>query len=204
MGLSATAARAEAFVGGGIGLTWMAPTVAQDYMDSWHRDNYGAGRNCEVLDCNTPPTESGALKLFGGYRFNPYFAVEGFAANFSGFGGSADDGVSVSAISSIDISTLGVAAIGMYPFSSRMSLMGKIGLHNWSAKGNVDLVDSELPGSLTASFDVSGAGQMAGVGLYMEAGDNIAARFEYELFGVKPTGNELMIGFFSVSVMYRF
>lgn len=85
-----------------------------------------------------------------------------------------------------------------------MSLMGKLGTHNWSAKGSVDLVDTGLPDSLTASFDVSGTGQMAGIGLYMEAGDNIAVRFEYELFGVKPYGNELMIGFFSASAIYRF
>lgn len=90
------AARAEAFIGGGMGLSWMAPTVAQDQMDSWHRDNYGAARDCELLDCSTPSTQGTTMKLFGGYRFNPYFAVEGFAADFSGFGGSADDGVSVS------------------------------------------------------------------------------------------------------------
>ena len=51
MVLSANAARAEAYIGGALGVTSMSPTVAEDSVSDWKVAIYGAGTDCDSLGC---------------------------------------------------------------------------------------------------------------------------------------------------------
>lgn len=67
-----------------------------------------------------------AFKLFGGYRFNPYFILEATYLD----GGAPSDTVLGQEIE-IETSGLSVHAIGSIPLRRGWSLFGKLGLTKW-------------------------------------------------------------------------
>lgn len=201
---AAAASGAETYAGGGLGISWMSPTVAGSYLDAWHARNYGPGFNCETLTCDTPAAESGGTKLFAGYRPGRYFAIEAFAAYLGPFGGSASDGLAVTALSSADVWTAGAAIVGFYPIGEDMALIGKYGFHSWSASGHVTVDDTALPGSLAESFSRTGLGDMIGLGIQGDRNANWSIRFEYEMYAINFDRDSLLVGHISGSVMYRF
>lgn len=204
MVLSATAARAEAYIGGSLGATSMSPTVAEDSVSDWNYFEYGPGNDCDALGCTSEEETSGGLKFFGGYRFNPYIAVEGFAAYLGTFDSYADDGYGVDSFASAEVKTLGVAAVGMFPVSERVSLLGKLGAHSWSAEGSIDLWDSVAGDGYAGSYKVSGNDFMGGLGVEINFGERAAMRVELEYFEASTNYTDFGIGLFSVGGMFRF
>jgi OOP family OmpA-OmpF porin len=206
MVLSATAARAEAYIGGSLGSSAMVPTVAEDSINQWNAYYYPGSGDCDALSCYSEEETSGGLKIFAGYRVNPYFAVEGFIAYLGSFDSYADDGYGVDSYATADVSTLGVAAVGMFPVSSRVSLMGKLGAHSWSAEGTIDLLDTDIttPPGYIGSYDTSGTDIMAGLGVHIDIGERAAMRVEFEYFAANTDYTEFGIGLFSVGGMFRF
>jgi hypothetical protein len=207
MVLSATAAQAEAYIGGSLGSTAMVPTVAEDSISQWNAFYYPAGNDCVTLACYSEEETSGGLKIFGGYRVNPYFAVEGFIAYLGSFDSYAHDWTSVEAAATADISTLGVAAVGMIPVSSGgVSLMGKLGLHSWSAEGDIILLDADIttPPGYIGSYSSSGTDVMGGIGVQIDFGANAAMRVEFEYFAANTDYSEFGVGLLSVGGMFRF
>lgn len=203
MVLSATAARAEAYIGGSLGSTAMVPTVAEDSINQWNATYWGPGYDCDTLACYSESETSGGLKFFAGYRVNPYFAAEGFIAYLGSFDSYADDG-GVDSYATADVGTLGIAAVGMFPVSSRVSMLGKLGVHSWSAEGTIDLWDADLGTGYVGSYDTSGTDFMGGIGVHIDIGERAAMRVEFEYFAANTDYSEFGIGLFSVGGMFRF
>lgn len=197
--LSATAARAEAYIGGSLGSSAMVPTMAEDSISQWN----GPGNDCDTLGCYSESNTSGGLKFFAGYRVNPYFAVEGFIAYLGSFDSYADDGW-VDSYSTADVGTLGIAAVGMFPVSSRVSMLGKLGVHSWSAEGTIDLWDWSIGDGYVGSYDTSGTDLMGGIGVHIDIGERAAMRVEFEYFAATTDYTEFGVGLFSVGGMFRF
>lgn len=198
--LSATVARAEGYVGGSLGRSAMVPTVAEDSINQW----YGPGYDCDTIGCYSESNTSGGLKFFAGYRVNPYFATEGFIAYLGSFDSYADDGW-VDSYASAEISTLGVAAVGLIPLGSgKVSLLGKLGVHSWSAEGTVDLWDTVAVDGILGSYSSSGTDAMGGIGVHIDIGERAAMRVEFEYFAANTDYSEFGIGLFSVGGMFRF
>ncbi len=204
MTLAATAARAQAYIGGSLGLSAMEPTVAEDTVNQWNAIVWGPGNDCDSLGCSSQEESSGGLKFFGGYRVNPYFAVEGFIAHLGTFDSYANDGLGVESYATADVRTLGIAAVGMIPVSQRVDLLGKIGVHGWSADGDVILWDDVFDGGLVGSYDASGTDLMGGLGVDIGFGEHLAMRVEFEYFAATTTYTDFGVGFLSVGMMYRF
>lgn len=204
MGLSATAARAEVYIGGSLGVSAMVPTVAEDSISQWNAFFYGPGTDCDTLGCYSEEESSGGLKFFAGYRVNRYFAVEGFVAWLGTFDSYADDGFGVDSYATVDVGTLGVAAVGMIPVSSQVSLLGKIGAHTWSAEGSIDLWDAVEGAGVVGDYATSGTDLMGGIGVQIDFGDRAAMRVEFEYFAATTDYSEYGIGLFSVGAMFRF
>lgn len=74
------------------------------------------------------------IELLGGYKFNPYFSLEGSYVNFGRFGGDV-------ASASIDGWTL--AAVGSYPVTDFVNVYGKVGM----LFSNVDIRMTEFDAS---------------------------------------------------------
>jgi hypothetical protein len=205
MVLPTTAARAEAYIGGSLGAAATDPAIAEDMASSWNAAmGYGPGSDCETLGCYSDQEASNALKVFAGYRVNPYFAVEGFIAYLGTYDSYAEDGFGTFAWASGDIGTLGVAAVGMFPVSSRVSLMGKLGVHSWSSEGDFHVIDTSAGLEGWGTFDDSGTDAMGGVGVHIDIGERAAMRVEFEYFAAETTNTEFGIGLFTVGGMFRF
>lgn len=67
---------------------------------------------------------SGAFGVFGGYAFNPNFAVE---LGYTDLGSVASG--------AIKFTTFDVSAVGSYPINEQFSLYGKLGMANTKEKG---------------------------------------------------------------------
>jgi opacity protein-like surface antigen len=121
-----------------------------------------------------------AFKLFGGYNFNQYFAVE--AAYFDG--GAPEDTVvsfpGARGTLEIGLSGLIVSALGRIPLGDVFSVYGKLGLASYDVdlKGRVngDTVGSES----FSEDDVSYA-----VGASINVGASFELRAEYEAISIE-------------------
>lgn len=205
LAVGATSAHAEAYIGGSLGSSAMEPSVAENSIDQWNALVYGPGNDCDILACYSEEETSTALKIFGGYRVNPHFAVEGFIANFGDFDSYAEDGFGVVASATADVSTVGVAAVGMIPVGDgSISLLGKLGLHSWSADGDVALWDFVAANGYVASYSESGTDLMGGIGMQVDFGINVGMRVELEYFAANTDFSDFGIGLFSVGAMFRF
>ncbi len=65
-------------------------------------------------------------KIFGGYRFNQYLSVEAEYYDFGDLSEGANE---------LSLDGLGVAVVGSVPIHKKFSAFGKIGVHDWDAKG---------------------------------------------------------------------
>ena len=122
-------------------------------------------------------------KVFGGYKLNDYFAIEG---GLYDFGEISDSG------SHLEIDGLSLAAIGLIPVSSNVSLFGKVGIHDWDA----DSIGT-IPSQLTKDNDTDA---FYGVGLDYAVNERWSLRGEFERFEV----DDLDIDVASIGVVFKF
>jgi OmpA-OmpF porin, OOP family len=98
-----------------------------------------------------------AWKLFGGYRFNPFFAVEASYVDFGEIEGTLSTG-SGRRVIPLSQSGLGLAVVGSYGFTPRFSVFGKAGFLMTeqetpaSASGNTQREETELHYGIGARF----------------------------------------------------
>ncbi|MGI9295319.1 MAG: outer membrane beta-barrel protein [Pseudomonadales bacterium] len=192
---SAMADDAGWYLGSGFGV------VAADYKAADFDD--GSTSQTRIDDDDT------AWKLFAGYRFNRYLAVEGgyvdlhnefdekttFSAVSDGTGGNFASLPNGPVSVDIDeITGFATAAVGSYPLTNRFVVSGKLGAVFWEAEQTaLDLQQRE------ASLD--GTDALVGIGAEYRFDNGIAIRGEAErYFDVGETDQDVV----SVSVLYQF
>lgn len=124
--------------------------------------------NTAFLGTTTDDTDT-AVKIFGGYMFNPYFGLELGYIDFGKFTGSAPR--EEWKATSVDFSLVGV--LPLPDTNSNFSLFGKLGVNSWSVD---DFVGGF--GSLTAN----GADMSYGVGAQIDFNRNFGANIQWERF----------------------
>ena len=97
------------------------PVLSQAAENNWYVG--GAVRQGYVDETGIDDDDTG-FNVYGGYRYNDYFAIE---AAYYDFRDVSDGGNKFS----ITGDSLGV--IGSIPVAERFSLFGKVGLHTWDA-----------------------------------------------------------------------
>ena len=133
------------------------------------------------------------FKVFGGYSFNQYFAVEATYFDFGEASGSFDDfGDTVNF--DVGVSGLAASAVGMLPVADMFTLFGKIGYASYDIDAHVDIVGVGSGSSSESESDL-----MYGAGAALSFGQ-FEARAEYEMINVDG-GDANMI---SLSGLYRF
>ena len=104
LSLSATSASAQAYVGGGLG-------VAHHRVD------------CDGWDCDRSPT---GFKLYGGYKFTQFFAVEG---SYTDFGAAKQtDPLDTRSKFNTSLTSFGLGGAAFYDFGSRLSGVARLGI----------------------------------------------------------------------------
>jgi OOP family OmpA-OmpF porin len=124
------------YLGGSLGVSEL------DDDDFFDDDNYGLDDNDVVFG------------VFGGYKFNPYFALEGRYTNFGGF--EIEDRPSGYSDEDVDIDALSVHAVGIYPFgSSGWSIYGQAGLGSVSADTSSGSSETALSFGVGVSYNTT-------------------------------------------------
>lgn len=150
-------------------------------------------------------------KLFMGYNFNKYLALEGFYTNFGEFkvNVSATDGVdTLNTVDSWKASGFGVSGLGILPINNSISLFGKFGLIYWNMQYQWTLNDMvPPPDSISLSDSASGLSPLFGVGAKFDFSEWFGIRAEYERYldiGKKDKTGQFDIDLISVSGVVRF
>lgn len=132
-----------------------------------------------------------AKRVFGGYRVNENFAVEGEYADFgkSTLSFSAKKGTKY-ANASGDFKTkgLGVSVVGSMPIGNTFSVFAKAGAFRWSVKSDFSYADNITPEAGSDSTTANGVKPMVGVGVQFDFDKTFAVRVEHERF--KDVGKE--------------
>jgi len=122
-------------------------------------------------------------KLFAGYRFNNYIALEGGYYDFGEIGSHNNQ---------VDINGFSLAAIGSLPVSSNLSLFAKVGAHNW---------DADARGSVADHFSETGdTDAFYGLGVDYVVSENWQVRGEVERYEVE----DFDIDSISLGISYNF
>ncbi|MEO5702489.1 MAG: OmpA family protein [Gammaproteobacteria bacterium] len=151
----------------------------------------------------TEDERSTGYKLFGGYQFNKYFALEGGYFNLGDFGFTATTVPAGTLQGNIEIQGLNLDAVGILPISEKFSAFGRVGLNyadsdvSFAGTGSVIVLDPN-PSKRDMNYKF-------GVGLQYAITESLTMRAEAERYRIDDAvGNVGDIDLFSVGLLYRF
>lgn len=141
-------------------------------------------------------------KLFGGYQFNKYFALEGGYFNLGKFDYSLSTGTGT-AEGNIKIMGVNLDAVGTLPITEKFSVFGRVGAAYARAKdsfgttGSISITDTN-PKKSDLNYKFGG-------GLQYAITDAVGIRLEAERYRIDDAvGNRGDVDLFSVGLTYRF
>ncbi|NCO01294.1 MAG: OmpA family protein [Epsilonproteobacteria bacterium] len=141
-------------------------------------------------------------KLFGGYAFNNYFALEGGYFNLGTFdyslttsGGTLDG--------EIEVMGINIDAVALYPLTENFSLFGRVGAHYAQTKdtflstGTISVADNNP--------DKNALNYKFGAGVQFAITDAMDIRLEAERYRINDAvNNDGDIDLYSIGLTYRF
>ena len=121
-------------------------------------------------------------KVFAGYRFMKYLAVEGAYTDLGEFTAHSTVTSPSAGIvdSSIETDAWTISALGILPLGDSFSLFGRVGVNIWSADYSDTFTIGGIPGS--ASEDDDGTDWVYGVGAAWNFTNNLSLRGEWERY----------------------
>lgn len=131
--------------------------------------DYGPGVSSSADDSDT------SFKLFGGYAFNPNFALEGGYTDFGEGGVRYTDGLDT-LTEEYEANALYVAAIGIIPMN-RFHVYGKAGIARWDIDAS-----ARSTWGLSVSDSDSGTDLLYGIGVGFDITPQITLRGEVERY----------------------
>jgi len=142
-------------------------------------------------------------KLFGGYQFNKYFALEGGYLDLGKFGFTATTVPPGSLNGTIKIRGLNLDAVGILPITEKFSAFGRVGLlyaqarDSFTGSGYVNVLDPN-PSNRSINYKF-------GLGLQYDFTESVGMRVEAERYRINDAvGNKGDIDLVSVGLLYRF
>lgn len=162
-----------------------------------HYIGAGFGRSsAEIPDIDFSESDFG-YKIYGGYRFQKYFAAELFYLRTHEIG-SAENLY----WRSVEASGFGVGVLAAYPLTETFEIFGKLGLLVWNTDISYNL------GPIISTSD-DGTDPGFGIGLLSRINDRFTLRVEMETYDVQfadlqfgPLDGKVRL--FSFGTMYRF
>lgn len=142
-----------------------------------------------------------AFKLFGGYQFNRYFALEGGYFNLGKFGYTSTTIPAGTLSGQIKLQGFNLDVVGTLPISERFSALGRVGVQvarardTFSGTGAIRVL-SPNPSKTEANYKI-------GAGLQYEVNPSFLVRGEVERYRVNDAvGNHGDINLYSVSLIF--
>ena len=161
----------------------------------------GAGFTSATI---TDDSDDTAYKIFGGYKFNKYFALEGGYFNLGQFGYTAATVPAGTLSGTIKLQGVNLDAVGMLPITEKISAFGRVGLNYAKAKD-----DFTSSGSVATPTDPSpnkgDTNYKAGLGLQYDLTKTVGLRGEWERYRINDAvGNDGDINMYSLGVVMTF
>jgi long-chain fatty acid transport protein len=223
----------------GVSLSWILDPGKSEYGDTpvspdpwgvyagfgvgnnWNNDWDSSRLNTLVADAGYTGTSEEdnsnianiAWKFYGGYKFNKYWAVEGGYVNL--IDNTANVDVTAPTAGSMRLSqqsnTWMLSAVGSYPITQNISIIGKLGLNRWNNKikaidnGIASLLGNLDPegalgkglGDIVFESDKTGVDPYFGIGVDFALADNFSLRLEAERFDVDGQNRDALTGGFT-------
>ncbi len=129
------------------------------------------------------------FRLFGGYRFNENWAVEGFYADF---GAPEDD---FFGIASREITGIGAQIVGAFPVSDKVELFANLGFISWEE-------DFSVLGIVAGGDD--GEDLTYGIGVMFNFSEQVSIRGEWEFYDIADAFGDIDVDLLSVGVEFSF
>lgn len=217
--LTAATASAQNFYAGVSGGGTKSNVKAEDSTAAV-RDAVGPGGQRFVNINSTEDAKDSAYRIFGGYRFAPFFAVEAYYADLGKYslGTSAvvsDTRAPGTINSSFKSKGFGADAVFIAPIADGFSIFGKLGVFrsdteaSFNSSGAIAVAPVPVGGtptfSLTRSADKTSA--VYGVGVQYDFNKQISARADltrYDKLGDDSTGGKLRVDTLMAGVVFNF
>ena len=146
---------------------------------------------------------SAAGKIFGGYQFNRYVALEGGYFNLGKFGYTASVSTAGSLSGEIKLQGLNLDVVGILPLTDRFSAFGRVGVIHAQARDNFS--STGLVNRAPSSPRQNDTGYKFGAGVQYAFTDRLAVRGEVERYRINDAiGNKGDIDMATVGLVYRF
>lgn len=142
-------------------------------------------------------------KIFGGYRFNRNFSLEGGYFNLGKFGFTANTVPVGTLKGDIKLQGVNLDAVGTLPLTEKMSVFGRLGLHYTEAKDSFR--GTGLVAVTNPNPSESAGNYKFGFGAQYDFTESLALRLEAERYRVNDAvGNQGDIDLVSLGIVYRF
>jgi len=197
-GQAAVAAESGGYIGLGVGLS--QANIAGGRISS---ELQGSGLTMTSIDEDNADV---GYKLFGGYKFNKYFAVEGGYFNLGKFGFTATTTPPGTFTGSGKFQGLNLDAVGILPLSQKFSAFGRVGYiytetkDSFSGSGGGTGVAASNPNP-----EKKDGNYKYGLGAQYDFTYNLGLRAEWERYRVNDAvGNKGDIDMALISLVYTF
>ena len=155
-------AAAQGYIGVGVGLSTI------DVCD-----------DLNSLGATSCDDEDTGMKIFGGYKFTPNFAVEGALVDLGEISATGPGGTATAEVDGFE-----VAAVGIYPINPQFGIFGKLGVFMWDVSG----------GGVASGVSDDGTDIMFGAGVSWNITNRFGLRAEWERFDVDEDADLLSVG----------
>lgn len=153
----------------------------------------------------TDDNSNTGYKLFGGYKFNPHFALEGGYFDLGKFGFTATTALPAGTLSgNTKLGGINLDAVGILPITEKFSAFGRFGLNYAEARDNFTS-SGAVPAQTNISPTKHAANPKAGLGLQYDFTQSLGMRAEVERYRINDAvGNKGDIDLVSFGLVYRF
>lgn len=142
-------------------------------------------------------------KVFGGYQFNRFFALEGGYFNLGKFDFHSDTVPAGTVRGDIELQGLNLDAVGLLPITNTLSAFARVGVTRVEANDNFRGTGAAIIADPSNTHRETS--YKFGGGLQYALTDSVAVRAEAERYRVNDArGEDGDVDLFSVGVLYRF
>lgn len=142
-------------------------------------------------------------KIFGGYKFNRNFALEGGYFDLGKFGFTANTVPAGTLTGNIKLRGLNLDAVGMLPITQKFSLLGRVGVNY--AEATDDFTGTGAVNVFNPNPSQRETNYKLGVGLQYDFTESLGVRVEAERYRVNDAvGNRGDIDLVTVGLVFRF
>ena len=159
----------------------------------------GGGFASSIID----DERKSGYKLFGGYKYNKYFALEGGYFDLGHFGFTATTVPAGTLSGNIQLKGLNLDAVGILPIMQNLSAFGRVGVNyaqardSFAGTGAVNVLNPN-PSKRDLNYKF-------GAGLQYAFNESLALRLEAERYRINDAiGNRGDVDLVSVGLIYRF